>query len=194
MEFVNEINECEREDVAAYVDGELSGDALERFEAHVAKCSRCADELRVQRELLCTLNSAFGDTGSFAMPRDFTRVVAAHAQSDVRRVHHKSERRHTLKLLIILTLVSFALLGTAWSVIVLEPVRTLARVGGSVLELCGRTIYGAATGVAVIIRMLGRALVFDSHGFGWLIVLPFVLVVFLLPVLIANYHRARVIE
>jgi len=77
---------------------------------------------------------------------------------------------------------------------VFEPVKAFARISRSLLELAGRTVYDAGTGVAVILRVLGRALMLDSYGFGWLILLPFTLVVFLLPVLIASYHRARVVE
>ena len=184
---------CQFEDVIAYLDGELEVRALESFEAHVKVCPGCATELRMQRQLLCTLDSAFGNSRGFELPRDFTRIVAAHAQSDVGGVRRKSEGRRALQLCVILTLLSFALLGAAFGAVVFEPVRAFARISGNLLDLIWSTVYDAGTGLAVIVRVLGRALVFDSHGLGLLAILPFTIVVVLLPRLIARY-RAQVVE
>src|SRR2546430_1309338 len=52
-------NNCQLEDVAAYLDGELNSCAQTDFESHVIVCSSCASELRTQRQLLCTLDAAF---------------------------------------------------------------------------------------------------------------------------------------
>jgi hypothetical protein len=55
-------------------------------------------------------------------------------------------------------------------------------------------IYGAGTGLAVIMRVLGRAVVFDPHGLGLAVLLGFILSISLLSFLIARYHRAQIIE
>ena len=128
------------------------------------------------------------------MPKDFTRVVSAHAQSDVRRMRDKSERRHAFRLCAVLALSAFALMGAASGALVFEPARAFGRTAGNLLGLVWRTAYDAGTGVAVIVRVVGRALIVDSHGLGLLLILPFVILVFLLPRLIVNYHRAQVIE
>ena len=159
-------NGCQLEDVAAYLDGELDSRALESFESHMKTCSPCATELRTQRTLLCTLDSAFADSRSFALPKDFTRVVAAHAQSDMRRMREKTERRGALRLCAVLALTAFALLGAASGALVFEPARAFARTIGNVLRLVWQTAHDAGTGVAVIVRAVGRALVLDSHGLG----------------------------
>lgn len=185
---------CRIEDVVAYLDGELDSTSLESFEAHVKACARCAAELRSQRQLLCTLDSAFGNSRTFELPRDFTRVVAAHAQSDVSGMRRKSEGRRALQLCAILALVSFALLGAATRATVFEPVRTFARITASVLDLVWRTVYDAGTGLAVIVRVVSRAMFLDSSGLILLAILPFAIVVVLLPRLIARYHRAEVVE
>lgn len=185
---------CQIEEVVAYLDGELDGRALESFESHVETCLSCAAELRIQRQLLCTLDSAFGDSRGFQLPRDFTRVVAAHAQSDVRGLRRKSEGRRALQLCAILALVSFALLGAASRAMVFEPARTFARIAGNLLDLVWRTVYDAGTGLAVIVRVLGRAVLFDSHGLGLFAILPFTILVVLLTRLIVRYHRAQVVE
>jgi hypothetical protein len=185
---------CELEDVVAYLDGELDGRAVESFESHVKLCSRCAAELRIQRQLLCTLDSAFGNSRAFELPRDFTRVVAAHAQSDVSGMRRKSEGRRALQLCALLALVSFALLGAASGAMVFEPARAFARLAGNIVDLVWRTVYDAGTGLAVIVRVVVRAVFFDSHALGLLVIFSFAIVVLLLPRLIARYHRAQVIE
>ena len=95
-------NGCPREDVAAYLDGEMSGSAVENFEEHLKVCADCAAELRAQRQLLCTLDVAFGESRSFKLPSDFTRVVAAHAESDLSGMRKKGERRRALQLCAVL--------------------------------------------------------------------------------------------
>jgi putative zinc finger protein len=185
---------CRLENVVAYLDGELDVRALESFEAHVKVCPGCAAELRMQRQLLCTLDSAFGNSRGFELPRNFTRIVAAHARSDVGGVRRKREGRRALQLCVILALLSFALLGAASGAMVFEPVRGFARITGNLLDLVWRIIYDAGTGLVVIVRVVVRAMVFDSHGLGLLAILPFAIVVILLPRLIARYHRAQVAE
>ena len=123
---------CQLEDVAAYLDGELAGVALETFEAHLKTCPDCATELRVQRQLLCTLDFALNDSRSFELPHNFTRVVAAHAENDLSGVRKKSERRRAVQLCAILALVSFALLGAASRTLVFDPVRSFLRVTGKI--------------------------------------------------------------
>jgi anti-sigma factor RsiW len=185
---------CRTEDVAAYLDGELGGSASESFEAHLKTCARCATELRMQRQLLCTLDLAFSEP-SFELPRNFSRVVAAHAESDLSGMRKKSERRRAFQLCAALALLSFALLGAASGALVFQPARSVLRLAGSLLDLVWRALYDAGTGAAVIVRVVGRALILAPHGLGLvLVVLPFVIALALLPRLIANYHRAQVIE
>src|SRR5438128_237743 len=186
--------ECQIEDIASYLDGELDGEALTNFESHVTECARCAAELRTQRALLCTLDSALADSRSFSLPKNFTRVVAAHAQYNMSRMRSKRERRHAFRLCAVLALMAFALLGATSGVLVFQPARAFVRAAGNILGLIWHALYDAGAGLAVIARVTGRALILDSHGLGLLALLPFAVLVFLLPRLIINYHRARIIE
>jgi predicted anti-sigma-YlaC factor YlaD len=192
MNATNE-NICQNEDVAAYLDGELDARAQSDFETHLKVCSRCARQLRTQRQLLCTLDAAF-DESRFALPRDFTRVVSTHAQSDVRRMRDKSERGHAFRLCAVLALAAFALMGAASGKMIVQPARAFLSLVLNLLDLVWRTAYDAGTGVVVVMRLIGRALIIDTHGLGLLILLPLVILVFLLPRLIVNYHRAQIIE
>jgi hypothetical protein len=107
----------------------------------------------------------------------------------------KSERRRALQLCALLALLAFALLGAASRALVFQPARSFLRIAGSLLDLVGRALYDAGTGAAVIVRVVGRALILAPHGLGLiLIVIPFVIALALLPRLIVNYHRAQVIE
>ncbi|HXM48405.1 MAG TPA: zf-HC2 domain-containing protein [Pyrinomonadaceae bacterium] len=185
---------CQLEDVAAYLDGELSGVPLETFEAHLKTCPGCVAELRAQRHLLCTLDFAFNESRPFELPHDFTRVVAAHAENDLSGMHKKSERRRAVQLCAILALLSFAFLGAAARTLVFDPVRSFLRVTGSLFSLLWQTVYDAGTGTAVIVRVVGRAIVFGPHGLGLVLTLTFIISISLLSLLIARYHRAQIIE
>ena len=185
---------CQLEDVAAYLDGELSGTALETFEAHLKTCLDCATELRGQRQLLCTLDFAFNESRSFELPHNFTRVVAAHAENDLGGWRKKSERHRAFQLCAILALVSFALLGAASRTLVFDPVRSFLRVAGSLLSLLWQTFYEVITGVVVVVRVVGRAAILGPHGWWLFVALTFIISLSLLPFLIAKYHRAQIIE
>jgi predicted anti-sigma-YlaC factor YlaD len=185
---------CQLEDIAAYLDGELSDTAQETFEEHLKSCAACVVELRVQRQLLCTLDLAFNESRPFELPRDFTRVVAAQAENDLSGMRKWSERRRALQLCAMLALVSFALLGAASQTLVFDPARSFLRVTGSLISLLWQAIYDAGTGVAVIVRVVGRAIVLGPHGLWLLVGLAFIISLLLLPLLIAKYRRAQIVE
>jgi anti-sigma factor RsiW len=193
MEVSTQAN-CPGEDIAAYLDGELSGEALEGFEAHVGHCAECAGELRSQRQLLCTLEAAFSSTSRIKLPEDFTRVVAKHAEHNLRGLREKSERRRALQLCALLAGVAFALLGAASGALVFQPVRGFFRVGARVFDVFWQAVLEAAESIAIVGRLIGRAAVASPYGLGLLIALVFVVAVSLLPRLIASYHRTQIIE
>ena len=185
---------CQFQDVAAYLDGELSGAALQDFEVHLETCAACAAELRSQRQLLCTLDVAFNESRSFELPQNFTRVVTAHAESDLSGMRRKGERHRALQVCAVLALVSFALLGTAARSLIIEPTQSLLHLAATILDFGWRITYDAGTGLAVIIRVLGRAIVSAPYGLGPGMLLVFIVSISLLSFLIAKYHRARIIE
>ncbi|HXI74430.1 MAG TPA: zf-HC2 domain-containing protein, partial [Pyrinomonadaceae bacterium] len=176
---------CQLEDVAAYLDGELVGGALETFEAHLKICPACVAELRAQRHLLCTLDFAFNESRPFELPHNFTRVVAAHAENDLSGMHKGTERRRAVQLCAILALLSFALLGAAARTLVFEPIRSFFRIMGSLFGLLWQTVYDAGTGIAVIVRVVGRAAVLGPSGWWLSVIVAFIISLFLLPFLIA---------
>ena len=185
---------CPREEIAAYLDGELDGAALTEFEKHIEQCAECAGELRSQRQLLCTLEAAFSNSSRIDLPQHFSRVVAAHAENDMRGLRHKTERRRALQLCALLAVVAFALLGAASGALVFQPARGFLRIIARVSGLLWQTVIDAGEGATIIARMIGRAAVASPHGFEILAALVFVVAVSLLPRLIASYHRTQIIE
>ena len=190
----NDNKNCPREEIAAYLDGELDGDALNNFELHVAQCVACSTELRSQRQLLCTLEAAFGTARHIQLPDNFTRVVAAHTENDMRGLRHKVERRRALQLCAAILLAAFMLLGAASNNLIFQPARAFLRITASALDVLLRTVADAAEGVTIIARMIARTSVTGTHGYGILIALVFLIAISLLPRLIANYHRTEFIE
>lgn len=189
-----EIRTCPTEDVAAYLDRELSLAATEDFEAHLPGCAECGAELLAQKQLLCTLDAAFNGSRRIKLPPDFTRVVAAHAESNLRGVRNKTERRRSLQLCAMLALAAFALLGTASGVLVFQPIRSFVQIIARVSDLMWQTVYDAALGAGIIMRMIGRGALENPYGVGLLAALAFLVAVSLLPRLIVNYHRTQIIE
>ena len=187
-------NNCALEDVAAYIDGELSEAGVAGFEDHLKSCVACADELRAQRQLLCTLDVAFNGSRSFQLPHNFTRVVTARAESDLRGMRNKHERRRALKLCGMLAAVSFALLGATTRTVVFEPVRSFFKVARSLLMLAWEATSEAVLSAAVLVRVIGRAVFTTQNTLALFIVAIFLLSVSVLPFLLAKYHRAQTIE
>src|SRR2546423_635686 len=185
---------CQLEDVAAYVDGELVGAALENFEAHLRACRSCADELRMQKQLLCTLNVAFNDSRSFELPRGVSRVDTARAESDLSGVRRKRERRRVLKLCAALALASFGLMGAAAQGLVIDPLRSVFRVANILLDFAVRAAIDLAETITVFIRVFTRAIFFAPHGIGVMFLVALLFSTLLLPFLIVRYHRAQIVE
>lgn len=192
-EFVS-TDACQLEDVAAYLDGELSSDAIYRFEDHLESCVHCESELRAQRQLLCTLDVAFSDSRSFDLPNNFTRVVTARAENDLSGVRDKREGRRALQLCAALALISFALLGAATRAIVWDPLQSFLKVTRALLDLSWQVISEAGSSAALLIRVIGRAVLSGQNGGAPLLILAFFISVSGLLLLIAKYHRAQIVE
>ena len=190
----NQQADCRSEDIAAFIDGELLDDGLKSFEAHLTSCHHCADELRTQRQLLCTLNVAFNETPSFDLPRDFSRVVTARAESDVRGLRGPGERRRALHLCIALAVISFGLMGAATRGLVFDPLKSFFKVAETLIDLMARAALDLGQTAAVFLRVIVRAVLFAPYGLGVLFMLTLLFSILLLPFLIFRYHRAQIIE
>jgi anti-sigma factor RsiW len=177
-------------DVAAYLDGELDAAEGALFEQHTKTCAHCATALREQRRLLCVLDAAFGDAQQqIQLPANFTQVVKARAQSDMSSVRHRSERRRALLLCAGLAALSFALLGgQVWDEL-FAPLRAVAGVLLTMLDMAAHVLGEAVAGIALMLRVLGGQLFDEPSAFSTVTCIILALAVVLLFRLIGSYHR-----
>lgn len=195
--FVQHPNSCRHTDVAAYLDGELDPASAELFERHVKECAPCAAALNEQKRLLCLLDVAF--TGQraeqdFALPKDFARVITAHARTDMSGVRQRSEHRRALALCALLALGAFALLGLRRFDAALAPFTGFARAVAGILGMLAHALNDAATSATVILRAVGGHYFAEHLPFKVLTGLLFACAALLLLRLIGSYHRAHIQE
>jgi len=184
---------CQREQVVAYVDGELDASAQDAFEQHLAVCESCRADLTTQRMFLCELDSVLNQDPEIPAPGNFARVIVAHAETDMRGMRTRVEHKRALRLVLILVLAAFSLLGVAAGEVVLGATRLMV---ASVLGLggfVGKTLYDTAASAAVISKVLSRKFMIESGLLGLLVVF-LALAVLLLSRLIASYHRASAVD
>lgn len=177
-------------DVAAYLDGELDDGAGARFERHTKLCAACATALGEQRRLLCVLDAAFGDArNQLRLPANFTEVVKARAQSDMRSVRHRSERTRALLVSLGLAALSFALLGwQAWDEL-FAPLGVAAGIAATLLDMAATAAGEAAAGVALTLRVLGGQMLEEPRAGTAGTYLILAAAVALLFRLIGRYHH-----
>jgi hypothetical protein len=184
---------CERNLIAAYVDGELEADLAALFEEHLESCAPCRAELRAHRLFVCELDAALTDTGEIPVPAEFSRMVAARASSDMRGVRTRSEHRKALSISLVLALGGFALLGaTARDAIFIIAEKFISTCLG-VAGFISTAVYDTVAGLAVIFRVLSRKIIIESGSLGPVLVL-LALAILILSRLISNYHRTSATE
>jgi predicted anti-sigma-YlaC factor YlaD len=190
----NSNHTCQTDNIAAYIDGDLEPALRSALEDHLKQCAPCAAELRDQRLFMCELDSALAGPFDLAVPPNFARVVAVHAESDMRGARDVAERKRALRFCIILGLAAFALLGFASSKAVLLNLRSVVSKVFGVLSFFAQTVFDAAAGLILLSRVVSRGLIADSRIAGVIGFVFVVLAVGVLSLLISRYHRTRLTE
>jgi anti-sigma factor RsiW len=185
---------CERNLIAAYVDGELDTDLTLLFEDHLESCEACRAELRDHRLFVCELEAAMLESAEIPVPEDFSRMVAARAASDMSGVRSRSEHRKALTICAVLALVGFALLGAAARNTVVLVVERFVGTLFSLIGFVASTVYDTVAGFAVVLRVLGKKAIIDSGSLGGPLVVLLALAILILSRLISNYHRTSATE
>jgi anti-sigma factor RsiW len=194
MSANNDNLNCQSDQIAAYLDGELDEVVCVLLEDHLKRCADCSAELAEQRLLLCTLDSTLSRGSSLPLPADFARMVAARAESDMSGVRNRSEHRRTLQLCALLAGIAFVLLGVAASKVVLSVALKLVDHAAGAFDLAWTTSYDAMTGLTIVSRVLGKGFIPGSLLAGLLVFLLLAFALLLLSRLISNYHRTRLID
>ncbi len=91
MKDVSEKETCPRDDIAAYVDGELTAEAASTLERHVDGCDLCSRSLREQRQFLAALSASLDDAAAIELPKDFTKRIVTNAESSVSGIRRPNE-------------------------------------------------------------------------------------------------------
>ncbi|HJT66166.1 MAG TPA: zf-HC2 domain-containing protein [Pyrinomonadaceae bacterium] len=184
---------CQKNLIAAYVDGELSEVATAIFEQHIEDCTECRTELRAHRVFVCELDAALTDNVDLPVPKDFSKLIATRARSDMRGVRTAAEHRKAIAICMILALTGFALLSATARDNVFAVVGRF--IGGvfSIIGFVGGIVYDGFTGLVVISRVVAHKIVNESGSFAVVLVVLGAGVV-LLSRLIHNYHRTGATE
>ena len=187
-------NICQSDQISAFVDDELEPVIRLAFEEHLSACESCAAELRQHRSFMRELDTALANRFDLEVPPNFAKVVAVHAENDMRGVRDRAEHRRALRYCIIIGLVAFALLGVASSRAVLTSVQAFFKAVFGIIGLFGKTVYDAMAGFSVLARVFRRGLLGNAGLAELGAVLLFALVIGLLTLFISRYHRTRVLD
>lgn len=187
MKMIN--SQCRSEEIAAYLDGQLDSAGNIFFERHLEECTNCFEELHAQRSFMCELDFALAQTPELPIPRNFARIVAARAQSDMSGLRDRGERRRALRLSLLLVLTSFTLMGAATIKSLFFSGRSVAQKTLGVFDLLWSALRDAAIGLLVVARVLGRSLLPESYLASLTALVLLVIAVLTLSHLISRYHR-----
>ena len=185
---------CRKENIAAYIDGDLEPAFRSAFEVHLEECASCTSELQAQQLFMCELDSALANPTELAVPANFARVVAVNAASDMSGARSAVEHARALRFCVVLGLAAFALLGVASSKALLLSAQSVSSKIFGVLSLLGQAVFNAVAGLTVISRVISRGLIPESRLGGLGVFLLIALAVGILSVLISRYHRTRLTE
>jgi anti-sigma factor RsiW len=185
---------CEQNLIGAYVDGELNADLTVLLEDHLESCADCRFELRAHRLFVCELDAALTDGGGeVPVPRDFSRIIATRATTDMRGVRTRSENRKAFTICVILALGGFALLGaTALNSVFMIAAKFVATAFG-VVGFVATAVYDTAAGLVVIFRVVSRKYIVET-GSLWPMLVLLAFGVLILTRLISHYHRSGATE
>jgi len=184
---------CQKNLIAAYVDGELGEVATAIFEQHVEDCAECRAELRAHRLFVCELDAALTGKVEIPVPENFSKVIAVRARSDMHGVRTRSEHKKAIAICAVLALTGFGLLGATARDAVLALVGKFLTGVFSLGAFAWSVVYDAVAGLVVISRVLGHKILVESGSFGVVLVVLAVGIL-ILTRLISNYHRTGATE
>lgn len=156
---------CPRDETASYIDGELSPTEETAFEKHLSGCDACRSDLRNQKQFLFALNASLESERDIPLPKNFTKMIVANAESRVSGLRRPRERFTAIFICAALFLFALFALGgeaeTMWRAFGSIAEKMLA-VGGLVL----RFAFNISLGVAVVARSL-----FSHISLSWALTL-----------------------
>lgn len=180
---------CPNNEIAAYVDGELSPREELELELHLAICESCRAKLNDQKKILRALDFVLEGEKEIELPANFTKVVVANAESRVSGLRRPQERFNALFICAALFLLMILGLGSETETII----NTFVKFGEQVLAVSGfafHLIYNIAMASAIILRSLSHQIVFNSAASVAFLVMFFIVSLFALSRLIVRCNRS----
>lgn len=163
MEKIDSINqgECPSADICAYLDGELSPHREIELEVHLAGCPVCSKELNIQKTILCAISSSLENEPEIELPKNFTKVVVANAESRVSGLRRPKERYNAIFICAGLFLFCLFALGadsTKFFATVVQVFDQIAAVG----VFAAHVAYDLAVGAVIILRSISSQFLSNS--------------------------------
>jgi predicted anti-sigma-YlaC factor YlaD len=180
---------CPREDIAAYIDGEIGPREELELEMHFAVCRACADELNSQKKLLCALDSFCAAEKEIELPENFTKVIVTTAESHVSGLRRPQERRIAFFICSALFLMILLGLGGETEAI-FGSFAKFADQFATVVGFVAHVVYDIAFGLTVILRSLSSQFVSGSAATFGFIAVFFIISVLTLSRLVGRFDRA----
>ncbi|NNF00368.1 MAG: zf-HC2 domain-containing protein [Pyrinomonadaceae bacterium] len=181
---------CPRGEVLDYLDGELSPADEFDLELHFKDCKICRDEVNAQKKVSTTLEIMLEEESKeIEVPVDFSKVIAARAESNVSGLRQPRERSKALYICAVLFFLVVIGLGTELNSVLGAFERSaeqFAAVGGFIFHL----VFDLANGVSIILRNLSHRFVFGSVISLGLIVAFFIFTSLALSRIVLRYNRA----
>lgn len=145
---------CPSFEIAAYIDGELDPVRESELELHLASCPECTEEMNLQKQFLCSLNSSLKNDAEIELPANFTKTIVANAEGSVSGLRRPRERFNAIFICSTLLLFGLFALGAGAGGF-LDSVLGMAEKSVAVASFVGRIAYSVLIGVNVLLRSFG---------------------------------------
>ena len=154
-------NSCPTDEIAAYIDGELSLEHESEMDIHLAGCPICSHQLTQQKQFLCGLNSSLKNECEIELPANFTKLIVAGAESTVSGLRKPRERFNAIFICAGLSLfVLFAMGAEAGKVF--ASVAVIIEQISAVGSFFGHLAYSVFVGVVMVLRSLAGQFRLDA--------------------------------
>ncbi|MCB1023362.1 MAG: zf-HC2 domain-containing protein [Acidobacteria bacterium] len=183
------IDICPREEIFAYIDGELTPNEEFELECHLAGCKTCTHEVNAQKKVSNSLEIILEEEmKNIKLPDNFSKIVAAKAESNVSGIRQRKEILRAVFICLLLLLFLVVGFGSKVTSIIPEFYEMQGQIGsvaGFVLHLG----YEAFVAIAIILRSLAHKLVFGSVVSLIFVVVCFAAAFFSLSRLVSRFNR-----
>jgi hypothetical protein len=162
--------ECPIDEIAAYIDGELSPAHEIELEFHFSMCPSCVEQLNLQKQFLCDLDSSLKEDHPIELPDDFAKVIATRAESSVSGLRRPAERYNALFVCAAVLLFFLFATGANASRAVDGGGKAIDQ-AAVILGFFGHLVYSIFFGIAVILRTFAGQITFDPWAAAFLILI-----------------------